>query len=249
MSATVVGIDCAVDDKKLGLALGQFDGTRMIVREVAQGNAKQKPAELVVDWLRKYPSERALFALDAPLGWPAALGKALVAHQAGGVIEGTPHELFRRATDRFVKNEIGKQSLDVGADRIARTAHAALRQLEDLRIRLSSDIPLAWNSKIAGLAAIEVYPAATLMAHGINASGYKAPASVSCRARVMTDVATRIELARGVHPDISRGSDALDAVICLLAAQDFLSGAAHPPEDHELAKKEGWIWVKMSSPI
>ena len=39
-------------------------------------------------------------------------------------------------------------------------------------------------------------------------------------------------------------SDALDAVICLLAAQDFLIGKAMPPNNHAPALKEGWIWVR-----
>ena len=42
-----------------------------------------------------------------------------------------------------VRDRIGKQSLDVGADRIARTAHAALQLLHELRGRLGKPIPLA----------------------------------------------------------------------------------------------------------
>lgn len=39
-------------------------------------------------------------------------------------------------------------------------------------------------------------------------------------------------------------SDALDAVIWLLVAQDFLTGKAMPPNERALARKEGWIWVR-----
>ena len=50
----------------------------------------------------------ALLALDAPLGWPDALGKVLAKHVAGCVIEEEPNLMFRRMTDRFIESKIGK---------------------------------------------------------------------------------------------------------------------------------------------
>jgi hypothetical protein len=41
--------------------------------------------------------------------------------------------------------------------------------------------------------------------------------------------------------------DVLDAVLCVLAGADFLSGQAYAPGDMPLARKEGWIWVKRLS--
>ncbi len=84
-------------------------------------------------------------ALDAPLGWPAVLGETLGPHIAGESLDGTPNELFRRQTDHFIKAVIGRQPLDVGADRIARTAHAALGLLEQLRQLTGQPVPLAWT--------------------------------------------------------------------------------------------------------
>ena len=118
-------------------------------------------------------AEPTILALDAPLGWPAALGPALVAHTAGSRIPAEANTLFRRRTDAYVKENLDRQSLDVGADRIARTAHSALRLLNDVAERLSKHIPLAWEPQISGLAAIEVYPAATLAAYAIPARAYK----------------------------------------------------------------------------
>ena len=37
-------------------------------------------------------------------------------------------------------------------------------------------------------------------------------------------------------------ANGLDAVICALAAADFVSGTVMPPDDFHLARKEGWIW-------
>lgn len=38
--------------------------------------------------------------------------------------------------------------------------------------------------------------------------------------------------------------DALDAAICVLAAQDFLLDAAMQPPNTSNAEKEGWIWLR-----
>jgi hypothetical protein len=39
-------------------------------------------------------------------------------------------------------------------------------------------------------------------------------------------------------------ADVLDAVVCMLAARDFLVGEAMPPVDRNLAEIEGWIWTR-----
>jgi hypothetical protein len=38
--------------------------------------------------------------------------------------------------------------------------------------------------------------------------------------------------------------DALDAALCCAAAADFMSGNVFEPQDIDLARKEGWIWVR-----
>ena len=39
--------------------------------------------------------------------------------------------------------------------------------------------------------------------------------------------------------------DLLDAAVCVLAADDFLTGRAAPPTDRCLAEREGWIWTAL----
>jgi len=39
-------------------------------------------------------------------------------------------------------------------------------------------------------------------------------------------------------------ADVFDACLCLVAAKDFIEGRALPPQDLELAQREGWIWVR-----
>jgi predicted RNase H-like nuclease len=165
----IIGIDCATDPKKVGIALADCDEGKCALVAVELGESQELLAQKIASWLPS--SGPALLALDAPLGWPASLGPALVQHVAGELVGQNPNLLFRRGTDRFIKAEIGKQPLDVGADRIARTAQAALRLVGDIRELTGHPIPLAWSPEIPdGPAAIEVYPSATLTAYGLPAS-------------------------------------------------------------------------------
>lgn len=241
-SVTVIGIDCATDPGRVGLALGRFGGERTSLVRTELGASSPSPAETVANWLRESEGP-ALLALDAPLGWPAQLGTTLQAHRAGTPLEHSANSMFRRETDRFIRQVIGKQSLDVGADRIARTAHAALRLLEEVRRLIRAPLPLAWESGFEGFKAIEVYPAATLLAHGIAEQGYKKADGTEARWRLLCALSERVELTSDAELMV-RNADALDAAVCALAAQDFLLNAAMPPPNSGNVEKEGWIWLR-----
>jgi hypothetical protein len=183
-------------------------------------------------------------ALDAPLGWPADLGRSLHSHKAGAPLQLGPNILFRRETDRVVKASIGKQPLDVGADRIARTAHAALDLLYELRKRTGEAIPLAWTPDIGpGTHAIEVYPGATFAAYGVDTAGYKRKDGHAERRALLTFLSEHMRMPIDLKLMVDN-DDALDAAVCVLAGVDFLNGRAAPPGDLGTAKKEGWIWVR-----
>ena len=171
------------------------------------------------------------------------MARALADHRAGDGLPSRAHEVFRRATDDFVYEKIRKRPLDVGADRIARTAHAALELLQKLRRQTGSPIPLAWYPNVSGISAIEVYPAATLLAHGIQARAYKHARGGEDRLRVLDALAERLQFGPTLL-NVTRTSDEVDAAVCLLAAQDFLGGDALIPTDQTLAEREGWIWVR-----
>ena len=129
---------------------------------------------------------------------------------------------------------------------IARTAHAALRLLADLRKETGQAIPLAWSPEETptGVTAIEVYPAATWTAHGLRASGYKEQSQVAERNDILRGLAAQLELPEELNAPPLESADVLDAVVCLVAAQDFVRGHALPPEDPATAEREGWIWVR-----
>src|SRR4051812_2680754 len=125
MTWTVVGVDCATQEERQGLAHGVVDDAgELELKRVTLGTAGESAAATIAGWIAG--CEHYVVALAAPLGWPAPLGDALFSHRAGETIDTEPERLFRRETDRYVYAEIGKLPLEVGADRIARTARAAL---------------------------------------------------------------------------------------------------------------------------
>lgn len=239
MQTTIIGIDCAVSAKNVGLALALDSGKDTVLERVCLGNAEKKgPAHIVARWIRERDTPM-LLALDAPLGWPEAMGRMLPEHRAGEELQKCANTLFRRETDRFVKREIGKTPLSVGADKIARTAHAALALIGELRGELAEPIPLVWSPAFQGVGAIEVYPAATLKAHGI--SGSKDDGGPDGLVAVL---AKRLHIPGDIANQLASNPHMLDAAVCVLAAQDFLCDKAMPPLVPALAKREGWIWVR-----
>ena len=186
VSTQVIGADCATDPQRVGIATGRFNDGIVIVEEIALCSTDRSAADHVISHI----AGPTLVALDAPLGWPVALGDELANHAAGQPLRATANNLFRRRTDIFIRSLTGKQSLDVGADRIARTAYMALQLLDELRARTSRAIPLAWKvTDAVDIAAIEVYPAATLKQLRVNARDYKkAPQSARFKSTYVSTI-------------------------------------------------------------
>ena len=244
MIINIIGIDCATEPKKVGLTLGVYQDGGVVIREVMIGSIYASVIRTIESWISTDPP--SLIAIDAPLGWPYDLGRTLYTHKAGELIQIKPNSLFRRQTDRFITERIGKQPLDVGADRIARTAHKALEILGDLRQKKSIPIPLAWGPiEKPGIYALEVYPAATLKACDILITGYKQKENRVVREKLVNSLSKYLTLPEDTSQMINN-DDALDATVCVLAGADFLNGIAMKPSNNEIdtAKKEGWIWVR-----
>ena len=247
MVTRLIGIDCATQAKNVGLACGLFKVGEVQIEEVLLGGKGISIVDTVAGWLSN--TTNALIALDAPLGWPLALGAELHRHAAGEPIHIEPNQLFRRETDLFIKRMIGKQPLDVGADRIARTAQAALVLLDEIRKAMDRDIPLAWEpGETSSLLAIEVYPAATLIAHAMQVPGYKRVDGQEARKELVRKLGRRISLPDNISL-LEENDDAIDAAVCVLAAADFLRAEVYAPTDLSLARIEGWIWVREGEGI
>jgi len=251
---TVIGIDCAVSETKRGLALAVRKEREWELRETRAGRDAKDSVDTVAKWIRDSRGP-ALLAFDAPLGWPARMGQHLPSHRAGASIEPCMDAFFCRYTDRVVRCALvdrhpGFRPLEVGANLIARTAHASLSFLKELRGSISADIPLAWTITPARTSVIEVYPAATLLAHGASIAKYKnfekGKGGEEARQAILELLGDRLSL--DVHRDVLfTNGHALDAMVCVVAGIDFLSGHARAPDRADLARKEGWIWFKEPS--
>jgi hypothetical protein len=257
----VIGIDAATESARIGLAracgrpgAGPRAGTAATLElrdaALAPRPARDAPdrsgidatAEQVAAWVieARAAREAVLLAIDAPLGWPAPLADGLAAHRAGEELRGTPHALFRRTTDRRIHERMGKLPLEVGADRIARTAQAALRLLAAVRQRTGLGLPLPLRLPVAGPgAAVEVYPAATRRGLPADAQGGAGLADyLAGHLKMSWQTLAALE-----DPDVR------DAVLCVLAGADILAGTAIAPGPAErtVARREGWIWCRSAA--
>lgn len=242
---SIVGVDCATQEERMGLARAvlQADGALRLER-VTLGTAGESAAASISQWIAG--PRRFVIALSAPLGWPRALGEALAQHVAGQPLAPVAEQLFRRDTDRLVHRHLGKQPPDVGADRVARTARAALGLLSEVRAHAARPIPLAWTQG-QDSGAIEVFPAATLLAHGAPAGAYRAhtPQARKARAALLARLHKQLDPA-AMREVMIDDPNLFEAAICALAGADFARGQCVPPPDLERARKEGFIWFRAS---
>ncbi len=241
MTTHIVGIDCATKHQKVGVARATIENGQCKIVKARCCTAKETAASIIAGWHKA--SRLSLLALDAPLGWPSSLGTKLGEHEAGNHIDAKPDKLFHRMTDDAVKDRLDKRPLEVGANLIARTAKAALDLLHELRRETGEIIPLAWEMRVPErLSAIEVYPAATRL------SLYPDVASRADKRddrRQMIQTLAKTTDVSQVSQQAEESEHVFDALLCVVAAFEFINGRCVEPKNHEmaLAKKEGWIWV------
>lgn len=271
----ILGYDAAVRDENAGLLRvfhtgGNLDLPGELRIHEAVSGRHISVEETLLSWLQV--PEPVLLAVDAPLGWPEPLGHALAGHRAGEAPGVSANDLFRRETDRVVRRLYGRQTLDVGADRIARTALRALELLEVLRRRSGRELflPLrnraeqrtdgSWgehrNAEGQGPAAvpvIEAYPAGWLTARGLATPGYRS--SRQKREELFERIAGMYTFAGlrdsgGALPavsDLVSNGHVFDSLLCTLVGADFLAGRCLSPGDvgvgDDVARREGWIWL------
>jgi hypothetical protein len=237
----IIAIDCATKPKRIGMCAGWARDGALFVEEVVGGAS----VESMSTWLaeRADVADDVILGLDAPLGWPALMRDGLAQHRAGDWLPGEANNLFRRATDTFVHQSIGKLPLDVGADRIARTAHSALDLLHDVRAKSRHDFPVPNHAFAGGSAAIETYPGGTLRSGPWNDRGYKGRDGPSIRANLLEELSGLVTIS-DMSPEILENDDMFDAIIAALGAVDYVAGRCFDPYDASLADREGWIWVR-----
>lgn len=238
----IIGIDAAVASEKTGVAIALQTNDQWRLEDIRCGKRNQSIADLVLSLID--PTLPVLVAMDAPLGWPTPLRSALSTHRAGDPIDLDPRFDFARETDRFVREKVGLKPIDIGADRIARTAAAALGLIAELRKGLNQALPLIVTPAQATQGGvIEVYPAATLKQRNLPYRQYKKPEMTQVRREIATAISEELPFKLGI--DCAIDSDhCLDAAICVLAAIDFLAKQCHEPPRLDLLQTEGWIWFR-----
>ncbi len=237
----LIGVDCATVPERTGIAIGRLVDDHYTLDAVHAPDRALDVDGIIVAALSG--GGPAVLALDAPLGWPSALGDALPDHLVGAPVSASPAALFSRATDHAIRARLGKQPLEVGADRIARTAVAALALLERLRMRTGRALTVAVTEvRRPDAMVIEVYPAALVAARGARPRGDVA--MVAAKTAVVTEAFGPGALAQ--HPAMQSSMDALDAALCVVAAADWHRGHAIPPPPDlaGVVQREGWIWAR-----
>jgi len=237
----VIGIDCATERERIGVAVADVGGEEIILWEVLRSSRVPSIPSYIAQ--RAQGARRVLLSLDAPLGWPLSLGTALQNHKAGEPIELVPDHFFSRQTDRDIRARMARLPPGVRTSPIGRTTHSALELLEAARRKMGQAVPLAWASDFPErAAAIEVHPTATLLAHGYQAEDYRGRHGAEVRVRLVKELARKMDV-RGELAAAEHHGEVLDALVCVLAAADFLAGRAVPPTELPVAHKEGWIWA------
>ena len=71
---TLIGVDCAVQAKSIGIAIGACTNGTVSVNEIFVGS--NEPAEVIAPVIKE--KGPALLAIDSPLGWPKLMGQLLI---------------------------------------------------------------------------------------------------------------------------------------------------------------------------
>ena len=276
----IIGIDCAAQPGGFGLARARVGGSGLENFKIMTGQGKKncfnKLSIQIRCWIEgdncANPPNRTLLALDAPLGWPIHLTRALHRHRAGAPLErpfqqddedpNPGNHLFRRYTDRFIAQKFPGAPLDIGADRIARVARSGLEVLGRLGTIAGEYSPasLLWDPMhLERLGVIEVYPRLTLrhLRSGTedNEFHYKGTKEAHTRDRceivkLLCETET-LNLYSATLPRKKTANkddyhhDAIDATLCVLEGLHFLLGKSVGP-DHPVAFQ--WLDEKTKGP-
>jgi len=196
-------------------------------------------------------------AIDCPLGWPDPFVNAVTAHHRGDRWPGTGEDdpiryrrsLTLRATDEHIVTTLGLTPLSVSANFLGITA---------MRCALVCDRLAAAGTDIRrdGTGAIaEVYPAAALKQWGLLLGPYKTTKGApAIRRQIVESLFASMPWLVISPTDRARceaSHDLLDAVVCALVARAVaLDLTVHaPPEEEELALREGWIHVPAAGSL
>lgn len=244
----ILGIDLAAQPRTTGcVVLGPSE------QERGRWSAVELDGAADDDRLVAAAREVDVIGIDTPLGWPREFVAAVVAHEQFGPWPGRVDRspLTHRMTDHAVVAAGQGRPLSVSADRIGSPAmRGAL-----LQHRWVTEVWRAPEPRDGSGRLVETYPAASLRAWEIDATGYKrsgGAAAAGARA-VRAGIVDQLRSALGGWLDVdsvaerSVASDhVLDGLLCCLtvvAAQAGVTTAPCDPDQVEAGRVEGWIHV------
>jgi len=236
-----LGIDLASQPRQTAACCIAWHDNGAVVERIKAGLDDEALGGLV--------AQADLTGIDAPFGWPVSFVAWLVQSHGGEVAEhagGAPdwdadhlRRLRYRATDRVVRERMGRWPLSVAIDLISIVAMRCTGLLQQLGVR----------DKLGGDGVVEVYPALALRLWGIPAAGYKGSGNDEVRARLLRqgllDRCPWLAMTDAQMALCIRSDHALDALLASLVARCFAVGAVEPiaERNREAAQREGWIVI------
>lgn len=238
----IIGLDAAVQEKNTGCIFGRYNRGSFTVKD--RWDQKEPLTETMTRWIKD--SGKAILAIDAPLGWPISYRRTLEGHVAGKPLNIDPESFFKRKTDLDIRQRFNKTTLEISADRIARTAFFTLGKIGNVAKLLNDELHLLWDVRdLNKYGMIEVYPAATLLANRLSIKGYKKKNN-TIRKELYQKLQTNYKFSNPKDLDLTTIEHDFDAFLCCLACIDFIIGkASAPPFPDADLREEGWIWVKQ----
>lgn len=180
--------------------------------------------------------------IDAPFGWPRPFREAVGSWKHESWDTDLRDRLRFRETDRFVQRlHPENRPLSVSTDLVSLPG---MRAMAFLRRHGVTD--LSGDGRY-----FEVYPAASLRAWSLPATGYKKardPKSTALRREIVARLTGRFG-PFDPPEEILADADCLDAWIAAATACLAALGQTHPADEHarESAREEGWIHVPRMS--
>ena len=229
-----LGVDLAAQASNTAFCFIEWRNGAAIVQDAGRGAGDDDLLEYV------FRADKA--GIDVPFGWPAAFVDAIAAHELDKPWpERDRLDLRFRATDRHVKERIGRWPLSVSSDLIAVPAMRAAALLWRLAEH-GDPVDRSGLGKV-----VEAYPAGALAVWGFKSTGYKRVKGTDSRRALLScfEVRTRrwLRLTAGVRTACQRSDDVIDALVASLVARAAALDLCEPiPEgDRRLARQEGWI--------
>lgn len=238
-----LGVDLASDPRRTGLCRldWQAGGARLVELTVGADDERILAAHRAAD----------VTGIDSPFGWPAPFvgflcSAARLLPELGEPWDPEVRDGLRyRATDRAVRDAVGRWPLSVSSDLIAVVAMRCVGLLTRMSV----------SDRAGGDGVFEVYPAAALARWGFVNRGYRGDRARPRRATLLRSFAARapwLDLGtKAQRALLVASADAFDALIAALNARAAALGETEPPplEFRREAAREGWIALPVSGSL